>query len=264
MDEGRRAELARRLEELAEELRGAGATPRGGDGRGGAPAPVCRGCGAAVDGPAAEPLSGLAAIRAAYDEIQRDARRAIDAFDRGPHSAGPVGRSEAQPAALERGVRYRVVYDPRVFRREGLLDAVLRSARQGERARVSRLVPARLLLRDDEEFLIVRSAPDGGLAAVRGTTPWAACFLRGIFDSVWEAAMPLGGERLADWDLLNEEERGIVTLLAAGLTDEAIARQLGVSVRTVQRKVRSVQRSVGAASRFQLGALTAEGRREAP
>ena len=50
------------------------------------------------------------------------------------------------------------------------------------------------------------------------------------------------------------QARLILELLDAGLKDEAIARQLGVSLRTVQRAVRLVSLTLGVQSRFQLGA----------
>jgi DNA-binding NarL/FixJ family response regulator len=45
----------------------------------------------------------------------------------------------------------------------------------------------------------------------------------------------------------------VLRLLADGATDEAIARQLSISVRTVQREVRQVLDQVGARTRFQAG-----------
>lgn len=48
-------------------------------------------------------------------------------------------------------------------------------------------------------------------------------------------------------------DRQIVSLLYVGLTDAAIARQLGMGHRTVQRRLQSLMVEVGAATRFQLG-----------
>ena len=45
----------------------------------------------------------------------------------------------------------------------------------------------------------------------------------------------------------------VLNLLAAGLTDDAMARHLGVSVRTVQRRVREICARLGARTRFQAG-----------
>nr|WP_243727306.1 LuxR C-terminal-related transcriptional regulator [Actinocrispum wychmicini] len=45
----------------------------------------------------------------------------------------------------------------------------------------------------------------------------------------------------------------LLSLLAAGLKDEAIARQLGVSLRTVHRRTSELSESLGARTRFQAG-----------
>jgi DNA-binding CsgD family transcriptional regulator len=49
------------------------------------------------------------------------------------------------------------------------------------------------------------------------------------------------------------DEQRLLTLLLSGLTDTAIARQLGAAHRTVQRHVASLMRDLGAHSRFQIG-----------
>ena len=209
-----------------------------------------------VSGHTAIAVQGYPAVNAAYNDMQAVAVHRVDAFDCGPHSPESTGQSDAQSAALERGVQYRVVYGPGVFPHEPLLDTMLLSVRQGERARYSRIVPARLLLRDDSEFMLLHTAAEGrAVAAVRGTDPWIVDFLCRTFTAIWESALPLDHARLGRRKVLSGEERELLTLLAAGLTDEAVARRLGVSMRTVQRKVQSLQRSVGAVSRFQLGAL---------
>ena len=45
----------------------------------------------------------------------------------------------------------------------------------------------------------------------------------------------------------------MLAMLAAGLKDEAIARYLGVSLRTVRRRVATLMEELGAHTRFQLG-----------
>lgn len=47
--------------------------------------------------------------------------------------------------------------------------------------------------------------------------------------------------------------RELVRMLAGGLTDEAMARKLGISERTVRRLVSELTERLGAASRFQAG-----------
>jgi DNA-binding NarL/FixJ family response regulator len=49
----------------------------------------------------------------------------------------------------------------------------------------------------------------------------------------------------------------LITLLAGGLTDAKIAKQLGWSQRTVQRRIAQIHEAIGASSRFQAGFLLA-------
>jgi hypothetical protein len=59
-------------------------------------------------------------------------------------------------------------------------------------------------------------------------------------------------------------ERRLVDLMALGLKDEAIARTLGTSLRTVRRRIAALMDEQGVETRFQLGAaLLARGRLEA-
>ena len=52
-------------------------------------------------------------------------------------------------------------------------------------------------------------------------------------------------------------DRTILALLAAGAPDATIARQTGVSQRTVERRVRALMDQLGAGTRFQAGVQAA-------
>ena len=54
-------------------------------------------------------------------------------------------------------------------------------------------------------------------------------------------------------DGLPELDTRILGLLLAGLTDQAVANHLGLSMRTVQRRVRALMDQVAAETRLQLG-----------
>ncbi|SBW18549.1 regulatory protein LuxR [Candidatus Protofrankia californiensis] len=56
----------------------------------------------------------------------------------------------------------------------------------------------------------------------------------------------------------NDSERLLLQLLSLGAKDEAAARHLGVSVRTVRRMIADLMRRMDARSRFQAGILAAE------
>jgi DNA-binding NarL/FixJ family response regulator len=75
-----------------------------------------------------------------------------------------------------------------------------------------------------------------------------------LFEGLWNRAVPLSRSGAAEPPQM---EQDLLRLLAAGYKDEAIARQLGVSSRTVARKLVDIMREHGASTRFQLGLLLA-------
>lgn len=54
---------------------------------------------------------------------------------------------------------------------------------------------------------------------------------------------------------LHERDGEVISLLAAGASDLTIARQLGISQRTVERRVRAIMVDFGATTRFQAGVI---------
>jgi DNA-binding NarL/FixJ family response regulator len=55
----------------------------------------------------------------------------------------------------------------------------------------------------------------------------------------------------------DRRDRTILALMAAGATDATIARQTGISQRTVERRVRALMDQLGAGTRFQAGVQAA-------
>ena len=75
------------------------------------------------------------------------------------------------------------------------------------------------------------------------------------FDSLWDRALPVPGlEADSVGGVRADERRMLLDQLAAGAKDEQIARLLGISLRTVRRRIAELLDEVGAASRFQAGA----------
>ena len=73
--------------------------------------------------------------------------------------------------------------------------------------------------------------------------PWLAEALAATFDRDW---------READ-DVESASQSALVALLASGLTDDALARRLGCSQRTIRRRIDALMRSMGTGSRFAAG-----------
>jgi DNA-binding NarL/FixJ family response regulator len=83
-----------------------------------------------------------------------------------------------------------------------------------------------------------------------------------LFESVWRQAYPLDLANLAgETERADDAEtegptfvdRQILSLLLAGLTDQAVAVQLDLSLRTAQRRLRHLQDLAGVKTRMQLG-----------
>ncbi len=79
--------------------------------------------------------------------------------------------------------------------------------------------------------------------------------LRDHCDQVWRSSRP---HPAASAQRYSGRSRQVIELLAQGLTDEAVARRLGVSVRTVRSDTASTMASFDASSRFQAGVRAAQ------
>ncbi|MEQ4715044.1 helix-turn-helix transcriptional regulator [Nonomuraea sp. B19D2] len=79
-------------------------------------------------------------------------------------------------------------------------------------------------------------------------TPVVVGLLRALFKELWARAVPLpwGGRR-------SEGMVQVLRLAAQGMCDDSIARQLGVSVRTVRARFADAMTELGAQSRFHAG-----------
>ncbi|MFF2775807.1 LuxR C-terminal-related transcriptional regulator [Streptomyces sp. NPDC058052] len=226
-----------------------------------------------------EVVTGARAIAERYQALQRSARREILALSAGPVVAVPAAANSGQREAMRAGVRYRVVYERDAL---ALTDSdtpplLEHWASLGEEMRVAFGLPLKLVLVDRVRALVVPLADatdgtgggavgtggtDGTGGAGEGGEPTATVLrsrplldaLGWIFDRVWDSALPVPVALAAAVDgPLTTEDRRLLTLLLNGYTDQAIGSQLGVSERTVQRRVRRLLALAGVRSRLQLG-----------
>jgi DNA-binding CsgD family transcriptional regulator len=114
-------------------------------------------------------------------------------------------------------------------------------------SRMLRDVPLKLLA-VDRRMALLPTAPD--VVVEVGPSSLLDALLR-LFDLLWQQATPLTGS--ADDGPLSPGDRHLLSLAAAGLTDQAIARRLGVAQRTVERRMQRILKSLDATTRFQAG-----------
>jgi DNA-binding CsgD family transcriptional regulator len=167
----------------------------------------------------------------------------------------PPGVAPGFFAAMERGVRARGLYGVSVLEDFEGLAAVHQCIAVGEQARVFAQVPLNLMLFDGKRALLSVPGQKGARRALVVVHESGLLdSLAGLFEVFWQMGVPLSAESQVV-DALGgpgPDEQQLLSYLAAGLTDEAIARDLGVSARTVGRRIARLEEVLGAHSRFQL------------
>ncbi|MDH6131089.1 DNA-binding CsgD family transcriptional regulator/sugar-specific transcriptional regulator TrmB [Kitasatospora sp. MAA4] len=206
--------------------------------------------------PDIERLSGIDAIRDRLGELARSCEWEASSFmPGGAQSEENLKASRLLDAeAIERGVRVRTVYQDSVRNHRPTLEYAQWLGGLGSEVRTTASLPLRMLIVDRRVAVVPLEAAEGGSAAIVISSVGVITALTALFNSVWRSATALGASRRRDDDGLSSQERQVLRLLAAGLTDEAIARHLGVSVRTARRVAADLHTRLGARSRFQAGA----------
>lgn len=149
---------------------------------------------------------------------------------------------------LRSGRRSRVIYPARAL--EEAPEAVRRRAELGEHVRLLADVPGRLAVLG--EAAILREDLAGGTGRVLVLRqPALVALARALFEELWQRALAVPG---LDGEAGQSSARQLLLeRLARGVKDEQIARELGLSLRTVRRRVAEVLDELGATSRFQAG-----------
>jgi sugar-specific transcriptional regulator TrmB len=213
---------------------------------------------------------GREAIIAARRDLCNSAKKEICAFDKPPYVVGRPNAtaeklSEIAPEwqALDRGTSLRCVYHPG-FDADRLAELALFAAK-GEKSRTAP-VPMKLILVDSQVALIpsMRSySPGHELRASITRHPMLVEALQWLFETVWDTSVPIITTGYAEND---PRRQMLISLLMTGSTDNAIASQLGINVRSVRRWISELMDELGVATRLQLGAalVRADGLRHAP
>lgn len=204
-----------------------------------------------------EVVRGGEAVHQRWLQLQRSARSLIRGFDKPPYI--DRGNPSAERGILQRGILYRTVYDRAALDLPGKLAGIWEAHQAGEDCRVAANVPLKLFIADERMALApLRESADIESAIVVHASALLAALVA-LFESVWARAVPIqehGGPPDGPVQLTALQGK-LLDLLDVGLTDEAIARHLGLGYRTVQRRISELMELYGAQTRFQLGVQTA-------
>ncbi len=165
-----------------------------------------------------------------------------------------AGATDDALATLARGVTQRVVYSRESLEHPGHLKEVIEPCiKAGEQARVLPSVPVKLVIIDEAYALVSLSIKEADvhntMLVVQPCGLLSA--LMALFEQSWQNALPFHGRTTRPGGLPPADRR-LLWLLAGGASDDIIARELGISRRTLFRRLQILMAQLGAANRFQM------------
>ncbi len=174
---------------------------------------------------------------------------------------GPEALDQARDRDREltgRGIRIRALY-LEGHRRQSrpLRDYLDWLGSLGAQVRITQALPPRLICVDDHTAVVATNPARATSGAIVIRTPGLVATLSQFFDLLWDGARPIAATGRARTDVEGVEfedlELAVVRLLAQGHKDEAVARRIGMSLRSVRRVIGTVSDKLETSSRFELG-----------
>ncbi|MFE0426236.1 helix-turn-helix transcriptional regulator [Streptomyces sp. NPDC058953] len=205
-------------------------------------------------------LEGLNRINATLDQVTADCTEELLTVQPGsgrqPHSLEKALR-RVQPL-IERGVRMRTLYQHTARHHPATLSYMEKVGPSGVEVRTLEEIIDRLIIVDRKVAFIPASSDR--LFALELRHKGIVDYLVGVFEQFWLHGLPWDEPISYGPDLngVTGVQRSIAKLLVEGHVDEAIARRLGMNVRTCRAHIAKLGSSLGSGSRTQLGFLIAQ------
>ncbi|MEU6172409.1 LuxR C-terminal-related transcriptional regulator [Streptantibioticus parmotrematis] len=209
--------------------------------------------------PALDVAYGTARVLGAIQRLQRSARQQIRVIDVPPYAGTSdyyLDQETTQRDRMAAGIVYRTLYDGSAFDDPVAGPNMARMIAAGEQARTLDEPPMKLVIGDDDLAVVTLRADDhDGIVALLVRPSGLLTALSNVFETLWTLAVPASAA--GAHPELDARDHQILTLMASGATDDAIARRLGLGRRTVVRRVSALQARLGATTRFQAGVQAA-------
>jgi len=189
--------------------------------------------------------------------LETTSQRSVDAMHPGPMPSAQVLETslERDIDTMRRGAHLRAMY-PLVLLQSPRYSGYLQELHEaGVEVRLLDHAPLDMIIHDRAAVCLPADPDDPGVAmlVVRGAALIRA--YSAFYDDFWLRAVPFPmaeppGSGAAGLTL---QERAVIRLMAGGLSDDQIARKMGVHRRTVQRAVAKLMERLHASSRFEAG-----------
>ncbi|MFG2125059.1 helix-turn-helix transcriptional regulator [Streptomyces sp. NPDC048710] len=206
-------------------------------------------------------LEGLDRINAALDLATAQCRTEMLTVQpsgrRRPEHRLIEGLERDKPL-IERGVRIRTLYQHTARYSPDRLAYVDQFTNgKVEYRTIDELVERLIICDDTVAFIPIR---DDRQVALELRHPGLVRYLIKVFEFMWNRAVPLsaGAPYETAPDGITDIQHSIAKLLVEGHVDEAIARRLGMNVRTCRAHIAKLAQALGSGSRAQLGFLIAQ------
>lgn len=147
-------------------------------------------------------------------------------------------------ALLERGIPGRTLLQREVLDNHDLYRDFAILAAEGEQLRVVDRLPTRMIVYDSEVAVVPLDTADLDQGAIFIRVRTIVDTYVFFFERMWAEATPLFGAGSAASAPTGRPAR-VLELMASGLKDEAIARSLGIAVRTVRRDIAELTAQLG-------------------
>ncbi|MFF3128607.1 helix-turn-helix transcriptional regulator [Streptomyces sp. NPDC057908] len=209
-----------------------------------------------------EIVRGRSEIGSWLNGLLLSAKEQLRMFAKPPFAVFGISESDTEREVAGRGLRERIIIERTVLDEPAAEKDLVASLDRGQGIRMVQSLPAKLLIVDDSIAIV--QLDEGGHAhseiAVVRPGGLLDCLVFS-FESLWRSAMQLReapGRRVdpnlaSPKDLADPADRKVLMLLLAGYTDAAVAARLGISLRTMQRRVRRLMDLAGTESRVLLG-----------
>jgi DNA-binding CsgD family transcriptional regulator len=205
-------------------------------------------------------LEGIGRIHAALDVATAEARKEVLTIQPGGSRPEHILNQalERSKPLIERGISMRTLYQHTVRHSQSTFAYMDLMAGAKVEIRTLEELIERLIICDDTVAFI--PAQDDRQVALELRHPGLVQYLIKVFEQLWRRATPLLDEVPYEStpEGITGVQRTIAKLLIEGHVDEAIARRLGMNVRTCRAHIAKLAAALGSGSRAQLGYLIAQ------
>jgi sugar-specific transcriptional regulator TrmB/DNA-binding CsgD family transcriptional regulator len=218
-----------------------------------------------ADEPEIERVAGVKAVRERIAELSFFARDYVCAI----HPGGPQSLEALEASrpldmrAIRRRLRMRLIHEAQLIDDEINRSYLRELVTLGVNVRLVEHASGRMLIFDGRAAVVPMDPLDSKRGALIVRHPALIAGLQDLFERVWESAQGLppdapGSHALAGENgPITDQDRRLLAMLSSGMTDETAAREIGVSVRHLRRRMSRLMAMMGARSRFEAGAEAA-------